>query len=121
MKRGPLRPVSARRLADNRRRRTNLETVYGHRPACHACLPLALVGVDRDRTGCNGWAQDAHELVSRGRGGSIVDPENVRPVSRACHRWITEHPGDAEAAGLALPGSVRQPLRVVDPRTGELS
>lgn len=78
-----------------------MTAAYGQHPVCHACLPLQLVGIDRARTGCNGWAVDAHELLSRGRGGSITDPANVAPVSRECHRWITEHPDDAEAAGLA--------------------
>jgi hypothetical protein len=119
VKRTRLRPVSNKRRDANAERRVVVEGRFGRRPACEACLPLQLIGVDRSRTGCDGWATDAHELVSRARGGSIVDTDNIRPVSRACHTFITTHPCEAEDAGLALPsGPVTQPLRAVDPRTG---
>lgn len=102
-RRKPLRPVSAKRRAENVIRRANVAAAFGQRPTCWACGPLALAGVSRTTTGCRGWADDAHELLSRARGGSITDPANIVPVSRACHSFITAHPDLAEAAGLALP------------------
>jgi hypothetical protein len=57
--------------------------------------------------GCGRWADDAHELLSRARGGSIVDPDNIRPVCRDHHDWITGNPKAAEAAGYALPSPPR--------------
>lgn len=102
-RRAPLRRVSKKRAATNVVRRANVRAVFGQRPVCQACGPLALVGVSRTVTGCWGWADDAHELLSRARGGSITDPTNILPVSRACHTWLTTHPDLAEAAGLSLP------------------
>lgn len=102
-RRRPLKPVSEKRRATNVIRKANCFEAFGPMPPCYACLPLQLVGIDRARTGCRGFADDAHELLSRARGGSITDPSNIAPVSRDCHRFITEHPELAEAAGLALP------------------
>lgn len=105
---GSLRPVSKKRAAVNRARRAALLAAYGQHPACHACGPLQLVGVDRARTGCNGRADDAHELTSRARSRSdanLVDPAGIIPVSRSCHAFITANPDIAEAAGLALPSA----------------
>lgn len=45
-------------------------------------------------------ASDLHELLTRARGGSIVDPANIVHVCRTCHTWITEHPVDAAKLGL---------------------
>lgn len=87
-----IRPVSAKRAKEQRERRIAMENAFGLSPACSAQLD-----------GCDGYACDAHELLSRARGGSITDPENVRPLCRPCHTYITEHPAWAEANGWALP------------------
>lgn len=122
--RKPLRPMSKRRAKVNKQRATVVRGHFGQRPACQACLPLMLIGIDRSRTGCDGWATDAHEIISRARSGrdeNLTDVDGIRPVSRACHRFLTEHPCEAEDAGLALPSRpVTQPLRVRDPRSGEM-
>ena len=94
---GRLRPVSAKRRRENVERRRVLHDTYGPNPACWACPILAGAGI---ATGCDGRADDGHELLRRSKGGSIVDLENVRPVGRACHRWITEHPTEARRLGL---------------------
>jgi len=39
--------------------------------------------------GCPLPADDVHEPLTRARGGSIVDPENMRPLCRAHHHWVT--------------------------------
>jgi hypothetical protein len=52
--------------------------------------------------GCHRPADDPHELLSRGRGGAIDDPDNVRGACRDCHIWITTHPREAELLGYAL-------------------
>lgn len=95
--RKPLRRVSKKRARENRQRRANLHQAYGQHPRCQLCEPLRAHGIV---TGCNGWADDGDEIVRRSAGGSITDPENVRPVGRLCHRWVTEHPDDARAWGL---------------------
>lgn len=119
---GRMKQVSAKRAKTNAVRSTVVRGHFGQRPACQACLPLQLIGIDRSQTGCDGWATDAHEILSRARSGrddNLTDVSGIRPVSRACHSWLDSHPVEAEDAGLALPsGPVTQPLRQIDPRTG---
>lgn len=50
--------------------------------------------------GCDGAAAHAHEILPRGRGGSITDPRNVIGLCAVCHRWAHEHPTIATALGL---------------------
>lgn len=97
MKRAPLRRVSKKRAKENRERRRVLHDAYGDRPRCQLCGPLAAAGID---TGCDGWADDGDEILRRSAGGSILDPGNVRPVGRRCHRYATEHPAQMRALGL---------------------
>jgi 5-methylcytosine-specific restriction endonuclease McrA len=77
---GPLRPVSGRRAADNRARRKVVGQLYGgERPACV-------------RPGCWRLADDVHEPLTRARGGSITDPENMAALCRPCHDEVTFKP-----------------------------
>lgn len=119
-----MRRVSKKRAKTNVLRRAEAERRFGQRPRCHACGPLALVGVNSFTTGCRGMASDLHEVTSRARSGleeNLVDMDGCLPVSRECHAFLTTHPDVAEAAGLALPSKpVRQPLRVRDPKTGAM-
>lgn len=101
--RRPVKPVSNRRAAANVIRKANCFEAFGPYPECGACGPLALVGVSRATTGCRGYADDAHEILSRGRGGSITETDGIVPVSRACHRFIDDHDDIAQAAGLSRP------------------
>lgn len=94
-----LKPVSDRRAAENIERREAVVAAFGQYPDCALCAPLAEHGI---RTGCNGKADDADELLRRSAGGSITDVSNIRPVGRRCHRWVTEHPAEARAWGLEL-------------------
>lgn len=84
----PIKPVSAKRAREQRQRSKMLTVEFGTNPACARCGKPA---------------DDAHELLSRARGGSITDRKNVAPVCRACHTWITTNPTAAEAEGFALP------------------
>ena len=95
----PIAPMSKQRAAENRVRRKALHAAFGDNPACWACPILRAAGID---TGCNGRADDGHELYRRGKGGSITDVTNVRPVGRPCHIWITEHPTRARELGLEI-------------------
>lgn len=87
----PLRAVSAARAAENRLRRKIVDQLYPERPVCH-------------RPGCYQPADDIHEPLTRARGGSIVDPENMCPLCRTCHDLVTFAPeselGWAYEAGL---------------------
>jgi hypothetical protein len=53
--------------------------------------------------GCRGFADDLHEVLSRGRGGSITEAANTLPGCRWCHTQVTTHPAEAEARGFLLP------------------
>ena len=49
---------------------------------------------------CNGLAIELHEPLTRGRGGSILDPANTVAICRSCHDWIHAHPAAATDLGL---------------------
>jgi len=75
----PLRPVSAKRTAVNRRRRAVIAALYPDRPLCS--VPW-----------CPALADDIHEPLTRGRGGAIDQAQNMAPLCRACHDVITFTP-----------------------------
>jgi hypothetical protein len=95
--RSRIKPVSDKRREENYERRRELEAAFGRFPDCVLCAPLKAAGID---TGCNGKATDGDEILSRARGGSIVDVANIRPVGRRCHNWLTTHPAKARELGL---------------------
>ena len=72
----PLAKVSQKRRAENRKRRAIVLATFGTSPAC--AVP-----------GCGRCADDVHEPLTRGRGGSITDPANMVSLCRACHDEIT--------------------------------
>lgn len=58
---------------------------------------------------------DVHEVVSRGRGGSITDRANVVALCRQCHDHLTRSPREAEREGYLLPSaSLRHPFTSAD-------
>ena len=72
----PLRQVSEKRARQIRERRAMLLAKY---PGIILCeVPY-----------CNRVADDAHEPLTRARGGSITDPDNVKAVCRPHHDEIT--------------------------------
>lgn len=71
-----LRPVSAKRQAENRERRQVARETFGDQPVC--VVP-----------GCGRWADDCHEPLTRARGGSITDAGNMAPLCRPHHDEIT--------------------------------
>lgn len=49
---------------------------------------------------CNAKAsEEVHEVLSRARGGSILDINNCRALCHACHFWITTNPAEATRTG----------------------
>jgi hypothetical protein len=86
-----IRPVSAKRAAENRKRRKVVDALWPDRPACA-------------RPGCERAADDIHEPLTRARGGSITDRDNMIPLCRSCHDEVTFTPeselGWAYEAGL---------------------
>lgn len=71
-----MRAVSVKRAAENRLRKKVLAEMVANEPWCARC------GV---------WADvlDGHELLSRARGGSITDPDNIVLLCRPCHDDVT--------------------------------
>ena len=71
--------------AKYRQRRSLVAQMLDEKPVCERC--------DQARS------TDIHEVVSRARGGSILDPRNLVALCRWCHSFITENPAVAEAEG----------------------
>lgn len=60
-----------------RQRRKLVADMLGHDAVCERC-------------GC-ARATEVHELLPRGRGGSILDRDNLAALCHDCHRGITDH------------------------------
>ena len=101
--RTPIRPVSAKRAAENRERKAMVAAAFPERPLC-VVYELAQAHPGTVPAGvlesCGRWADDVHELLSRARGGSITDRANVAPPCRPCHTAITPGPDWAQRLGL---------------------
>lgn len=53
--------------------------------------------------GCQGRAVDVDEILSRGRGGDFLDPENCQTTCRHCHDKKHTEPTEALERGVAEP------------------
>lgn len=88
LRRVPLARVSKKRIVENRERRRVVDELWPERPPCAVA-------------GCPRLADDVHEPLTRGRGGSITDPNNMVPLCRPHHDEITDHqPAWAYELGL---------------------
>lgn len=83
---GRLRPVAIRKIAQVAERRAFVRQILQERLWCEAC----------DRR----LSQHVHEIKTRARGGSILDPANVLALCSRCHRWVHDHPEAAYDRGL---------------------
>ena len=77
-----MRAVSKKRAALNRSRRRYLDPLIAEGAPCEIQLE-----------GCARRATDGHEVKTRGRLGSIVDPYNITLLCRPCHMQITRNSG----------------------------
>ena len=108
--RKPLPFRSAKRAAIADERRAFVARILRERPQCearHYLRPIVgqLTGIDQDRVlaalrGCTWQSSEVHELLSRARGGSIVEDANVASLCHICHAWVTTEPRLATMAGL---------------------
>jgi len=78
---------SRKREALYRIRRPLVAALLVERPICERCAMNP--------------SDDIHEIVSRARGGSIVDRANLAALCRGCHVFVTEHPAVAEREGFS--------------------
>lgn len=83
-----LKAQSNKRRRENRVRRKVAHETFGDQPVC-------------GRPGCGQWADDVHEPLTRARGGSITDPDNMIPLCRFHNDQIAaEEPAWAYEFGL---------------------
>jgi hypothetical protein len=73
----PIRKQSKKRQRENRGRSAMVRQLWPDMEP--KCVVL----------GCPRLADDVHEPLSRGRGGSITDPENAVPICRGHHDDVT--------------------------------
>jgi hypothetical protein len=73
----PIRKQSKKRQRENRERSAMVRQLWPDMEP--KCVVL----------GCPSLADDVHEPLSRGRGGSITDPENAVPICRPHHDEVT--------------------------------
>jgi hypothetical protein len=100
LKRGePPRKVSKKRAKENRVRTKVVKEVMSSRFRCEAGVLIA--SVDSEHR-CSGEVHDVHEPLTRARGGSITDANNMVVVCRWCHNWIHARPSLASSVGLLL-------------------
>lgn len=92
-RRGRLRPVSAKRAAENRERRAVIAGLHPEQepPLCTVREARAAAGL-LPLPGCMTWAGDANEILRRSQGGSITDPANINFPCRPCHDVLTFTP-----------------------------
>jgi len=92
-----LRPVSARRAAENRDRAAMAAALFPgalggqERPLCGVWQARLTIGLP-PLPGCTRWGDDLHEPLSRARGGGIADPGNATVPCRPCHDVLTFTP-----------------------------
>lgn len=107
-KRLPWRSAKRKGIADERREL--VARLLSDRPTCEAMSHLRLIVrdlgdedqrivVDAMRA-CSIRSTEVHEVLSRARGGSILDESNCLSLCHNCHAWVTTHPWLATKAGL---------------------
>ena len=92
MKRSRINPVSKKRQQVNVLRRAFVKEILDERTRCEAQIPDV----------CSHWATDVHEIMTRARGGSILDPDNVLALCRRCHTFITDNPSFSQENGFTV-------------------
>lgn len=81
--RAPLKPVSAKRAKQNRERAAMADRLWPDRREGTVMCSVP---------GCTERADDLHEPLTRARGGSITDEENVKPTCRRHNDELTLEP-----------------------------
>lgn len=96
-RRKPLRSVSPKTAARDRRYRVGRLAFLRARPRCEA----------RWDAGCTGWSQDVHHMA--GRAPSVFFDESLwLPACRHCHDELGRHPWEAMARGLSVSRHTRR-------------
>lgn len=93
----PIAPMSTKRKRMSVKRRQFVSDVLATRTRCEAG-PSIRTKDSWHR--CGGFSVDVHEVLTRARGGDILDPDNVKAICRPCHDWIHRHSAYALELGL---------------------
>lgn len=97
MRRSRLNPTSKKRNQQNRERDFVRKVIMKERGAlCEAMIPAT----------CTYVGTDLHEILTRARGGSIIDPDNILLLCRECHGFITSQPAWSKENGFVVSWSV---------------
>ena len=100
MKRTPIKARSTKTEAVYRKRRELVQRMLDNSVGDNWCQVILLIQqIDPDHR-CGLHLDDVHEIKTRGRGGSILDEDNVMKICRPCHNWVGDHPEDAQRLGL---------------------
>lgn len=91
LRRTPIKQVSAKRQRENRQRRAMADQRWPDRREGTVMCAVPW---------CGQRADDLHEILPRGRSGSITDPDNTVPVCRGHNEELTRSPAWAYRAGL---------------------
>ena len=94
-----LKPVSDKRKKVLVTRRKIVAEVLAERPYCQAGPRIR-----DEKHRCGNLSTDCHEPLTRARGGSITDKNNILAVCRACHDWIHRNPAEATRLELLASG-----------------
>lgn len=87
LKTKPIKQRSKKRVKDQNFRVKLVIKLLQERPVC-------------EFPDCANVACDVHEVLTRGRGGDFLDENNCVCLCRVCHRWVTDHPLEAEELGF---------------------
>ena len=93
-RRTPLRHVSAKRALQLSDRAELLAALSALSDLHCAAQPLA--------GGPCAGRLDAHEPLTRARGGSTTDPDNILWICRRHHGWLHRNPDEAHGLGLLV-------------------
>lgn len=83
-----LRFRSRKMEAKYRQRRKLVADILDKQPICQRCMIRP--------------STEVHEILSRARGGDILDETNCAALCHECHYWITTNPAGAHAEGWLI-------------------
>lgn len=99
MNRGSKRiaPRSKRMEKIYRERRPLVERMLKEHEWCEQCVKIQKIDPAHR---CGLRTVDIHEILTRGRGGSILSSTNLVAICRLGHDWLGAHPKEAQMIGL---------------------
>lgn len=95
-----LRPRSKKTEATYVERRKIVARRLDNSDGTNWCQLGIIINPHDDEHRCGLWLADVHEVKTRGRGGSILNEDNLLDSCRPCHDWIGANPKLALELGL---------------------